>query len=130
MASEYTDPANLPVFMNILRQLRDIAYVSTIIFGLDKATEQEAFILRDLIRASNIKNHLIQWNDGPGFSGIYNTLNEAGFSMSRTWQREEYVPEFRDRHCIGRWIHRFDRCRYPDFQTNSTWTGSFIRLLS
>ncbi|MBW1869527.1 MAG: hypothetical protein JRI73_09625, partial [Deltaproteobacteria bacterium] len=82
LASEYTDPANLPVFMNMLRQLRDVTYVSTIIFGLDKASEQEAFVLRDLIRTSNIKNYLIQWNDGPGFSGIYNTLNEAGFNMS------------------------------------------------
>lgn len=81
LASEYTDPANLPVFRSILKQLKDITYVSTIIFGLDKASEQEAFVLRDLIRAYDIKNHLIQWNDGPGFSGIYNTLNEAGFNI-------------------------------------------------
>ena len=60
LASEYTDPANLPVFRNILKQLKDVTYVSTIIFGLDKASEQEAFALRDLIGASNIKNHLIQ----------------------------------------------------------------------
>ncbi len=50
LASEYTDPANLPVFENILKQLRDVNYLSTIIFGLDRATEAEAFRLRDLIQ--------------------------------------------------------------------------------
>jgi len=81
LASEYTDPANLPIFQNILSQLRNITYLSTIIFGLDKATEEEAFRLRDLIKASGIKNYLIQWNDGPGFSAIYEQLNNAGFNI-------------------------------------------------
>ena len=82
LASEYADPSNLPVFKNILRQLKKVTYLSAIIFGLDKATEEEAFQLRDLIRASGMKHYLIQWNDGPGFSGIYEKLNEAGFNIS------------------------------------------------
>ena len=82
LASEYTDPANLPVFKNILRQLRNATYISTIIFGLDRATEQEACWLRDLIQASGIKHYLIQWNDGPGFSQIYSKLGEAGFNIT------------------------------------------------
>ena len=82
LASEYTDPANLPVFENILKQLRDVNYLSTIIFGLDRATEAEAFRLRDLIQRFGIRHYLIQWNDGPGFSGIYDQLNEAGFNIS------------------------------------------------
>ena len=82
LASEYRVPTNLPVFQNILRQLRRITYVSSIIFGLDKATEEDALALRDLIRSYEIKNYLIQWNDGPGFSGIYTQLNEAGFNIS------------------------------------------------
>jgi len=82
LASEYSDPANLPVFENILGQLRKVTYVSTIIFGLDQATEKEAFVLKDLIESSGIKNYLIQWNDGPGFSSIYKQLNEAGFNIS------------------------------------------------
>jgi glucosyl-3-phosphoglycerate synthase len=82
LASEYTDPANLPVFQNILKQLRDVNYLSTIIFGLDRATEAEAFRLRDLVRDFGIRHYLIQWNDGPGFTGIYNQLNEAGFNIS------------------------------------------------
>ena len=81
LASEFTDPANLPVFENILRQLRDIKYLSSIIFGLDGATEEEAFLLRDLVKRYGLKNYLIQWNNGPGFRGIYDQLNKAGFSI-------------------------------------------------
>lgn len=82
LASEYTDPANLPVFQNILKQLKDITYLSQIIFGLDQADEENAFLLRDLIRAAGIKHYLIQWNDGSGFSNIYRQLNEAGFNIA------------------------------------------------
>ena len=81
LASEYTDPDNLPVFENILKQLKDITYLSSIIFGLDGASEEEAFLLRDLIKKYRIKNALIQWNNGPGFSSIYKQLNEAGFNF-------------------------------------------------
>ncbi|SPD72852.1 conserved hypothetical protein [uncultured Desulfobacterium sp.] len=84
LETEFTDPANLPVLKNILRQLKNVAYVSTIIFGLDRATEKEAIILRDLIASSGITNYLIQWNDGPGFSSIYAKLNEAGFRINES----------------------------------------------
>jgi glucosyl-3-phosphoglycerate synthase len=82
LASEYTDPDLRPVFQNILNQLKKITYLSHIIFGLDGADEGEALALRDLLDGVGIKNALIQWNDGPGFSGIYEQLNEAGFDMS------------------------------------------------
>jgi glucosyl-3-phosphoglycerate synthase len=82
LAGEFSDPENLPVFENILRQLKDVSYLSRIIFGLDSATEQEAFQLRDLIVKHRIKNYLIQWNEGPNFSGIYEKLNKAGFNIS------------------------------------------------
>jgi glucosyl-3-phosphoglycerate synthase len=59
-----------------------VKYISSIIFGLDKATREEALMLKDLIEKFGIKNHLIQWNDGPGFDGIYRQLNEAGFNIS------------------------------------------------
>jgi len=81
LASEYKDPDNLPVFENILKQLREIRYLSSVIFGLDRADEREAFMLRDLIREHDIRNHLIQWNDGPGFRSIYEKLNDAGFNI-------------------------------------------------
>lgn len=81
LATEFTDPNNLPVFENILKQLRDVTYVSQIIFGLDRASEEEALLLKGLLTKYGIKNHLIQWNDGPGFDSIYRQLNEAGFNV-------------------------------------------------
>ncbi len=81
LASEYTDPANLPVFRNILGQLKNCTYLSNIIFGLDRATEEEALVLRDLLKAFGISHYLIQWNDGPGFTDIYARLNDAGFRI-------------------------------------------------
>lgn len=81
LASEYTDPKNLPVFENLLRQLKDMSYLSQIIFGLDGASEEDALRLWALINKYSIKNFLIQWNNGPGFRSIYNKLNEAGFNI-------------------------------------------------
>jgi glucosyl-3-phosphoglycerate synthase len=81
LASEFTDSSNLPVFENILRQLKDATYLSQIIFGLDGASESDAFLLQKLIKKYGIKNFLIQWNGGPGFDSIYNQLNEAGFHI-------------------------------------------------
>jgi len=81
LSREFTDPDNLPVFENILRQLRHITYLSKIIFGLDSASEEEAFQLRDLIKKHGIRNYLIQWNSGSGFRSIYKQLNEAGFNI-------------------------------------------------
>lgn len=79
LASEYTEPENLPAFKNILSQISQIKYLTKIIFGLDGATEEEALLLRDLIKKHRVKNSFIQWNDGPIFSDIYAALNEAGF---------------------------------------------------
>ena len=81
LASEFTDSSNLPVFENILKQLKDTDYLSQIIFGLDGASESDAFLLQKLIQKYGIKNFLIQWNSGPGFDSIYKQLNEAGFHI-------------------------------------------------
>jgi glucosyl-3-phosphoglycerate synthase len=67
---------------NILYHLKKAHYLSSIIFGLDRATEEEAFELKRLIQEAGIREYLIQWNDGPGFDGIYSRLNEAGFNIS------------------------------------------------
>ncbi len=82
LASEYADPANFPTFTNILKQLKGAAYLSKIIFGLDRASEKQAFMLKDLIEEAGLRNYLIQWNDGPGFKSIYDQLNDAGFNIS------------------------------------------------
>lgn len=81
LASEYMEPENLPVFENMLKQLGDIRYLSNIIFGLDRASEEDALRLKALVRKHGIRYPIIQWNDGPNFSAIYDKLNEAGFSI-------------------------------------------------
>lgn len=81
LASEYKDQENLPVFRNMLRQLREVSYLSHIIFGLDRATEDDALVLRDLLKGFGMRNYVIQWNDGPGFKAIYRALTEAGFNI-------------------------------------------------
>ncbi len=81
MATEYTDPNNRPVFRNILKQLKEVTYLSNIIIGLDRATEEEAFFLRDMLKEAGLRNWIIQWNDGDGFSGIYKKLADAGFNI-------------------------------------------------
>ena len=81
LASEFTNPSNLPVFENILKQLRVTSYISQILFGLDGASEEEARMLKVLIERHGIKNGLIQWNNGPGFHQIYQQLNEVGFDI-------------------------------------------------
>jgi glucosyl-3-phosphoglycerate synthase len=81
LASEFTDPANYEVFQNILKHLKGVNYLSHIVFGLDKASEKEAFQLKELLTSAGIRNFLIQWNDGPGFKDLYRQLNDAGFSI-------------------------------------------------
>ena len=83
LATEYTDPENRKVFKNILKQLREVTYLSNIIIGLDRATEKEAFLLRDLLKEAGLRNWIIQWNDGEGFSSIYKKLSEAGFNIDQ-----------------------------------------------
>jgi len=81
LASEFTDPANRPVFENILKQLRSVSFLSRIIFGLDRASEADVRDLAGLLTQCGLKNCLIQYNDGPGFSSIYEKLSEAGFGL-------------------------------------------------
>ncbi len=81
LASEFTNPEYLPVFQNILKQLRPVSFLSRIIFGLDGAQEEDVHELARLIDSHRLKNCLIQYNDGPGFSSIYDQLSEAGFGL-------------------------------------------------
>ncbi len=82
LASEYMDPENRPVFENILRQLRSASYLSRIILGLDQADTDDARELALLLDRYELKNCLIQHNDGPGFSAIYEKLSQAGFNLA------------------------------------------------
>ncbi len=42
LVTEFTDEENLPVFKNIVKHLREVKYLSHIIFGLDGASDDEA----------------------------------------------------------------------------------------
>ena len=78
LSSEYTLPENQPVFENILANLSRAEYLDKIIFGLDQASASEMQLLKELIEKHNIRQAVIQWNDGPVFSDIYQMLNKAG----------------------------------------------------
>ncbi len=83
LASEFTLPENKPVFENIAKQLAGANYLSQIIFGLDRATEDDARELAAILNNNNVQNYLVQHNDGPGFSSIYQKLSEAGFRLDQ-----------------------------------------------
>jgi glucosyl-3-phosphoglycerate synthase len=78
LASEFSLPENLPVFENILSNLSRAEYLDKIIFGLDQASESEMQFLKELVQKHGITRAIIQWNDGPVYSRIYQMLNEAG----------------------------------------------------
>jgi len=79
LATEFTLPENRPVFLNILKQLSRVTYLSKIIFGLDAATDEEAVELARLIKNHGIKNFVIQHNNGDRFQKLYERISEAGF---------------------------------------------------
>ena len=62
LASEYTIPENRVVFEKIVHQLKSATYLSRIIFGLDKATDEQAHQLTDILNRYRLKNYLIQHN--------------------------------------------------------------------
>ena len=94
LATEYRDLENKMVFENIIKQLRDVKYLSNIIFGLDGATEEDAFILRDLLKSYGLRNWIIQWNDGEGFNSIYKKLGEAGFNIRESGKGKNIFLSF------------------------------------
>jgi glucosyl-3-phosphoglycerate synthase len=81
LATEFTDPENLPVFQNIVEHLAQVEYLSHIIFGLDGASDSEAEVLADILKSQGLQEFLIQHNDGSGFASIYQKLSEAGFRL-------------------------------------------------
>ncbi len=81
LASEYTDPQNRPVLENMVRELHGATYLSQVIFGLDRASKEDAYTLAGILNDYGLENYLIQHNDGPGFSSIYKTLSDAGFGV-------------------------------------------------
>ena len=83
LASEFTAPENRPVFENMVRELATANYLAHIIFGLDKASEKDVKLCIDILQKAGLNNYVIQWNDGPAFSGIYQDLEDAGADLSQ-----------------------------------------------
>ncbi|MCB2193618.1 MAG: mannosyl-3-phosphoglycerate synthase, partial [Deltaproteobacteria bacterium] len=83
LASEFTDPENRPVFENIVAELAGAKYLAHVIFGLDQASEDDVRTCTDICQKGGLKNYIIQWNDGPAVSGIYQMLEDGGFDLSR-----------------------------------------------
>ncbi len=83
LASEFTMAENRPVFENIVRELAQADYLAHIIFGLDAASESDVNACIDILQEAGLTSYVIQWNDGPAISRIYQTLQEAGFDLSR-----------------------------------------------
>ncbi|KMY68756.1 hypothetical protein AAU61_03855 [Desulfocarbo indianensis] len=83
LASEFVLPENRPVFENIVRELAQAEYLAQVIFGLDAASESDVHACIDILQKTGLQNYVIQWNDGPAISGIYRTLHESGFDLSR-----------------------------------------------
>jgi len=82
LATEFSDPVNRPVFENIVTELASAEYLAHVIFGLDAASEDDVRLLLDILRERNLKNYVIQWNDGPAMGNIYELLEEQGFDLS------------------------------------------------
>jgi glucosyl-3-phosphoglycerate synthase len=61
-----------------LANLSRAEYLDKIIFGLDQASKSEMQLLQKLIQKYHIHQAIIQWNDGPIYSKIYQMLNDAG----------------------------------------------------
>lgn len=82
LATEFTNPENRPVFENILHELRRARYLAQIVIGVDQASEDDIFLLREILDEQGVRHYFIQWNDGPGFSGIYERMQNAGIDLS------------------------------------------------
>ena len=101
LATEFTTEENRPVFVNILKQLSKVTYLSKIIFGLDKATDEEAVELAHLLKKYGIKNYVIQNNEGEGFKSIFKTLNDAGFNLEQPGKGKNMFMSFGVAQALG-----------------------------
>lgn len=101
LATEFTLDENKPVFMNIARQLGKVTYLNKIIFGLDRATDQEAHELAGILKKAGVKNFIIQHNDGKTFSALYDSLNEAGFKLDQPGKGRNMFMSFGVAQALG-----------------------------
>ena len=101
LATEFTLEENRPVFENIVSQLRNVSYLTHIIFGLDAATDDEALLLAEILKKGGIKNYLIQHNQGAGFTGIYDKFRDAGFGLDQPGKGRNMFMSFGVAQALG-----------------------------
>ena len=101
LATEFTLEENRPVFINILRHLSKTTYLSKIIFGLDRATDEEALELASLLKKHRIKSCVIQHNEGGGFKSLYQMLNDAGFGLEQPGKGKNMFMSFGIAQALG-----------------------------
>jgi glucosyl-3-phosphoglycerate synthase len=82
LATEYNVPETRPIFENIVRELKRAEYLHRMIIGLDRATEADVALAREILLENGVENYFLQWNDGPGFSNLYDLLMKNGFDLS------------------------------------------------
>lgn len=142
LATEFTEEENLPVFKNIVKHLKDVKYLSHIIFGLDAASDDEAAMLVRILRSYGLNNFLIQHNNGSGFASIYEQLSNAGFAFDQPGKGKNLFLSFGialalGAQCIGvvdadiRTFHRnlLDRLFYPVVVLNYQFSKGFYARL-
>lgn len=143
LATEFTKEENRPVFLNIIRELEQVTYLSEIIFGLDEATDNEALELASICKEAGLQNYLIQHNKGPGFSSIYKKLNDAGFGLDEPGKGKNMFMSFGiaqalGAECIGlidadiRTFNRYqlDRLFFPVIALNYQFSKAFYSRLA
>lgn len=143
LATEFTLDENRPVFLHIVRHLRRVTYLNRIIFGLDRATDEEALELADILKKAGLKNFIIQHNEGEGFKSIYKQLTDAGFSLDQPGKGRNMFMSFGiaqalGAQCIGvldadiKTFHRrqLDRLFYPVLVRDYEFSKAFYARIS
>ncbi len=83
LASEFNTAENRPVFQRLLNELTGATYLSNIIIGLDAARGEDVALLEEMVKEAGLTDVLIQWNDGPSFSALYDLLQSSGIDLSQ-----------------------------------------------
>ncbi|MBW2559027.1 MAG: hypothetical protein JRD69_09405 [Deltaproteobacteria bacterium] len=142
LATEFTDPENRPVFINILKQIKRASYLNKIIFGLDAATDSEVLELTALLKEYRIRNYIIQHNEGERFKELYKKIDNFSLGLKQPGKGRNMFMSFGVALAIGadyvgvidadiRTFHyrQLDRLLYPVITLNYQFSkASYIRI--
>ena len=71
-----------PAMDNIVAELGKVAYLSKIVIGLDRATEEQYRKARDFFSVLP-QEHVVLWNDGPRLRSLDSNLKELGLEPNQ-----------------------------------------------